>query len=48
MFGIGGAVGIYVGARMQKFIPATAIKTILALIMIMIAGKYIIEFFSIG
>ena len=46
MFGIGGAIGIYVGARMQKFLPATAIKLVLALIMLFIAGKYIIGFFQ--
>jgi uncharacterized membrane protein YfcA len=45
MFGIGGAVGIYVGARMQKYIPTAGIKIILAVIMIFVAGKYIVEFF---
>ncbi len=46
MFGIGGAVGIYVGARVQKFLPATAIKLVLGLIMLFIATKYIIGFFQ--
>jgi len=44
MFGIGGAVGIYLGARIQRFLPAGLIKFILALIMFFIAGKYIIEY----
>jgi len=46
MFGIGGAVGIYVGARAQRFLPARAIKLVLSLIMLFIAAKYIIGFFS--
>lgn len=45
MFGIGGAVGIYVGARIQKYFPARAIKIVLGLAMLFIAGKYIIGFF---
>jgi uncharacterized membrane protein YfcA len=46
MLGIGGAVGIYVGARLQKFLPARAIKIVLGLAMLFIAGKYIIGFFT--
>jgi uncharacterized membrane protein YfcA len=45
MFGIGGAAGMYVGARLQKFVPARIIKIILVLSILFIAGKYIIEFF---
>ena len=45
MFGIGGAAGIYVGARIQKFLPARGIKIVLTVIMLIIAGKYIIGFF---
>ena len=41
MFGIGGAAGMYVGARLQRFIPARVIKAILALLMLFIAVKYI-------
>jgi uncharacterized membrane protein YfcA len=46
MLGIGGAVGIYFGARLQKYLPARAIKIVLGLAMLIIAGKYIIGFFS--
>jgi uncharacterized membrane protein YfcA len=46
MFGIGGAIGIYAGARVQKFIPAPLIKGVLAAIMFFIASKYIIGFFT--
>ncbi len=45
MFGIGGAVGIYIGARIQKFIPAKAIKIILTVCLFFIAAKYIIDYF---
>ena len=41
MFGIGGAAGMYVGARLQKYIPARVIKVILAAAMLFIALKYI-------
>lgn len=41
MFGIGGAAGMYVGARLQRFIPARIIKIILAAMMLFIAVKYI-------
>ncbi len=45
MFGIGGAVGIYIGARIQKFVPAKAIKIILTVCLFFIAAKYIIDYF---
>jgi len=45
MFGIGGAAGMYVGARIQKFIPGRTIKLILALSMFFIALKYITAVF---
>lgn len=46
MLGLGGMVGMYVGARLQRFLPARAIKIILGLAMLFIAGKYILAFFS--
>jgi uncharacterized protein len=46
LFGLGGAVGMYCGARLQKFVPAKYIKFILAGCIIFIALKYIIEFFK--
>ncbi|MEN8200673.1 MAG: sulfite exporter TauE/SafE family protein [Thermodesulfobacteriota bacterium] len=42
LFGLGGAVGIYLGARAQRFFPAKTIKTILAIILLFTAGKYIL------
>lgn len=45
LFGIGGAAGMYTGARLQRHLPARVIKTFLFLIMFFIAGWYIWEFF---
>ncbi len=45
LFGIGGAAGMYCGARMQKFVPAKFIKYILAGCILFIAIKYVVEFF---
>ncbi len=46
LFGIGGVVGMYLGARTQKHIPQKYIKLILCLLIIYIAIKYIIQFFG--
>jgi hypothetical protein len=46
LFGIGGMVGMYLGARCQKFIPAKAIKWMLAGIIVSTATKYVAEFFG--
>jgi uncharacterized membrane protein YfcA len=45
MFGIGGAMGMYVGARLQRFVPARAIKVLLTVILLFVAGRYIVQFF---
>ena len=45
MFGIGGALGMYAGARIQRFVPAKIIKAILTVCVMLIAAKYIIGFF---
>lgn len=46
MFGFGGALGMYLGARIQKFIPAKVIKWILASILIFTALRYVFEMFK--
>jgi len=46
LFGVGGMAGMYLGARCQKFVPAKAIKWMLAGIIIFTASKYILEFFG--
>ncbi|RMG04865.1 MAG: sulfite exporter TauE/SafE family protein [Nitrospirae bacterium] len=45
LFGLGGLAGMYLGARAQKKMPERAIKLILALVILMVSGKYIIQFF---
>ncbi len=45
LFGVGGMAGIYVGARLQRFVPAGLIKALLALCVLSIAAKYISELF---
>lgn len=44
LFGLGGMVGMYLGARAQKHVPARAIKWMLAGIIVFTAGKYVLEF----
>lgn len=46
LFGIGGAAGMYVGARLQRFVPARLIKAFLALCVLSIAITYISQLFS--
>jgi len=41
LFGIGGLMGMYCGARAQKYFPAKIIKLILGLLIIILALKYI-------
>lgn len=45
LFGLGGFVGIYLGARFQKFVPQKAIKLMLGLIITLLAIRYISQFF---
>jgi len=46
LFGVGGMAGMYLGARYQKFVPANAIKWMLAGIIIFTALKYVSAFFG--
>ena len=46
LFGIGGFFGMYCGARVQKYISAWVIKTILCASILFIAVEYITGFFS--
>lgn len=46
LFGLGGAAGMYLGARCQKFVPAKAIKWMLAGIIVFTALKYASAFFG--
>ncbi len=46
LFGIGGLCGMYLGARAQKLMPEKIIKLILALVILVVATKYIMQFFT--
>jgi hypothetical protein len=46
LFGLGGMAGMYLGARCQKFVPARAIKWMLAGVMVFTAVKYVFDFFG--
>jgi uncharacterized membrane protein YfcA len=45
LFGAGGLMGMYFGAKMQKYIPEKWIKLILGIIVFIIASRYILWFF---
>ncbi len=45
LFGVGGLLGMYLGARCQKFVPERMIKAILAFILLIVSLKYIVQFF---
>ena len=45
LFGTGGFFGMYCGARLQKYFPAKTIKLILGAAILLLALKYIINFF---
>lgn len=44
LMGTGGMIGMYAGARMQKFVPAIAIKWLLACILLFTGGRYVLGF----
>jgi len=45
LFGAGGFIGIYLGARFQKFVPQKAIKLMLGTIIVFLAIRYISQYF---
>lgn len=44
LFGLGGAAGMYCGARAQKFVPARAIKIMLCVVILATAIRYVVAF----
>jgi uncharacterized membrane protein YfcA len=44
LFGVGGMLGIYLGARCQRYVPARLIKWMLTAIILFTAAKYVWEF----
>jgi uncharacterized membrane protein YfcA len=45
LFGVGGLIGMYFGAKLQHRVPEVTIKIVLLAIIITISGKYIYQFF---
>jgi len=45
LFGIGGFLGIYCGARLQKYFPAKVIKIFLGFVILFLSARYILNFF---
>jgi uncharacterized membrane protein YfcA len=45
LFGIGGLLGMYLGASCQKYVPERIIQVILAIIIFMVSANYIFQFF---
>lgn len=45
LFGIGGFVGMYLGARFQKFVPQKIIKLMLGIVIVFLAARYIVQYF---
>ncbi|RLG09942.1 hypothetical protein DRN73_09105 [Candidatus Pacearchaeota archaeon] len=45
-FGIGGALGLSLGARIQKYMPQRLIRIIITLATLFIGYKYVISFFN--
>lgn len=46
LFGLGGFVGMYCGAWLQRFVPQRLIKAILGAMMLFLSASYIIGFFA--
>jgi uncharacterized protein len=46
LFGLGGLLGMYCGARLQRFVPQKFIKAMLSLMMLFLAISYIIKYFA--
>jgi uncharacterized membrane protein YfcA len=44
LFGLGGMIGMYLGARCQKFIPARYIKWMLSGLLTFLSIKYVLDF----
>lgn len=45
LFGLGGFVGMYLGAKTQKYVPQKFIKVIVGVAILFLAVKYVVQFF---
>jgi len=46
LFGVGGLLGMYLGASCQKYVPERIIQAMLALIILAVSANYILQFFK--
>jgi uncharacterized membrane protein YfcA len=46
LFGAGGVVGVYCGARLQRFVPQKFIKGMLGLVILFLAVSYILQYLT--
>jgi uncharacterized membrane protein YfcA len=46
LFGAGGMAGMYLGARAQRFVPPVAIKVLLCVVLVTVAGRYLVAFLA--
>lgn len=42
LFGLGGIAGMYLGARLQKFMPQTVLKVLLGILLLFLSGQYLL------
>jgi uncharacterized membrane protein YfcA len=47
LFGIGGFAGMYIGARLQKYMPQKVIKLMLGIMIMSLAVRYIVQYFAV-
>ncbi|MFH1688383.1 MAG: sulfite exporter TauE/SafE family protein [bacterium] len=45
LFGLGGAIGMYLGARLQRYLPTRLIKIVLTVLLLLVAGRYLAGLF---
>lgn len=46
LFGIGGFAGMYLGARFQKFVPQRIIRAMLAIVIVSVAVRYVVQYLA--
>ena len=46
LLGLGGVVGMYLGARCQRFVPEVWLKLILTAVIFFVAGRYLVGFWT--
>jgi len=46
LFGVGGFLGMYCGARLQKYFPARFIKLVLTVLLLYLSVSYLLVLFS--